>query len=60
VHGLEDLAFLAPMLAPAVATCKDINGDLLAVTKWAQIFEHPAHLIERVSKNWVMNYTQLH
>jgi hypothetical protein len=48
------------MLGPAVETCEGIDSDIAAIEKWAQIFEHPAHLVERVSKNWVMDYAQLH
>jgi hypothetical protein len=36
-----------------------MDDDIAAIEKWAQIFEHPAHLIERGSKNWVINYSEL-
>lgn len=60
IHAIEDIGTLASMLPPALTTCKDMDEDIAKIEAWAQIWTHPAHLLERVGKNWILYHFQLH
>jgi len=60
IHAFEDLGTLASMLPPAMTTCEGMDVDVAHIKDWAQIWTQPAHLLERIGKNWLLYHFPIH
>ena len=61
IHAFEDLGDFASMLQPLMSTCSsDLQDDMAKIAQWADIFNHPAKLLERVGKNFVLYHHKIH
>ena len=59
ISGLKHVGNIFWDLPDAFSTCTGMHDDITAIDEWAQIFHHPVHLAETVSKRWLVHGTEI-